>query len=136
MLPESKGAVHWSIGPLVKNKELAKAIKEGPYRKKALVPPSPWLDNTPPEIPNVAVNEFNGAIEITWGMQDEKDIAQWVLYFKYEGGNWDYKILDGEKRSQSLQKEVGDRKIKLDKIGVTAVDRTGNQSEFIELEIE
>lgn len=136
MLPESKGAVHWSIGPLVKNKDLSGALKEGPYQKKALVPPSPWLDNNPPEIPNVTVNEDRGKIEITWGVQNDSDIKQWVVYFKYETGNWDYKILTSEKRSQDLQKEVGDKNRKLQKIGITAVDRTGNQSEFIEIEIK
>ncbi|MBI6116125.1 glycoside hydrolase family 10 protein [Salegentibacter maritimus] len=135
MLPQSKGAVHWSIGPLLKNKELAKAIKEGPYRKKTLVPPSPWLDNTPPEIPNVTVNENLDKIEMTWGVEDDADIKKWVLYFKYETGSWDYKILNSEKRSQSLQKEVGKKKVQLEKIGITSVDRNGNQSEFIEIKI-
>ncbi|WP_037318299.1 glycoside hydrolase family 10 protein [Salegentibacter sp. Hel_I_6] len=136
MLPESKGAVHWSIAPLLQYEELAKAIKEGPYKKKMLVPPSPWLDNTPPEIPNVTANENRDKIEITWGLENDSDIKQWVVYFKYETGNWDYKILNSEKRSQDLQKEVGEKKRKLQKIGVTAVDRTGNQSEFIEIEIK
>ncbi len=135
MLPQSKGAVHWSIGPLIKNPELAKALKKGPYRKKTLVPPSPWLDNTPPEIPNVTVNENLDKMEITWGVENEEDIHKWVLYFKYETGNWDYKILNSEKRSQDLQKEVGEKKTKLQKIGITSVDRTGNQSEFIEIKV-
>lgn len=136
MLPQSKGAVHWSIAPLLQHKKLSEAIKEGPYKKKMLVPPSPWLDNTPPEIPNVTANENQDKIEITWGVEDDDDIKQWVVYFKYQTGGWDYKILNADTRSQNLQKEVGDRKVKLEKIGVTAVDRTGNQSEFIEIQIK
>jgi hypothetical protein len=135
MLPESKGTVHWSIGPLIKHKKLATALKEGPYSKKSLVPPSPWLDNTPPEIPNVTVNENRDKLEITWGVTKPEDVFRWVVYFKYETGNWDYKILTADKGSQDLQKEVGKKKIKLEKIGVTSVDRTGNQSEFIEIKV-
>jgi uncharacterized lipoprotein YddW (UPF0748 family) len=136
MLPESKGAVHWSIAPLLKHKDLADALKEGPYRKKTLVPPSPWLDNSPPEIPKVTVSEVGDKIEITWGLKNDENIKKWVVYFKYETGNWDYKILTAEKRSQNLQKEVGTNNTKLEKIGVTAVDPSGNQSEFIEIEME
>jgi hypothetical protein len=44
MLPDSKGAVHWSIGPLIKHPDLSKALLAGPYKNPALVPSSPWLD--------------------------------------------------------------------------------------------
>lgn len=135
MLPESKGAVHWSIGPLVKHKKLSEAIKDGPYRKKSLVPPSPWLDNEPPVNPQVVAKIENDRVNISWDHSNPEDVFRWVVYFKYENGNWDYKILNRDARTQNLQKEVGDKKVKLDEIGVTAVDRTGNQSEFIEVEI-
>ena len=72
---------------------------------------------------------------MTWGVENDADIKKWVLYFKYETGSWDYKILNSEKRSQSLQKEVGEKKVQLEKIGITSVDRNGNQSEFIEIKI-
>ncbi len=49
MLPKSSGEVHWSIGSLTKDSLLANAVVEGPYKKQALVPASPWLDNKAPE---------------------------------------------------------------------------------------
>ena len=49
-------------------------------------------------------------------VENEEDIHKWVLYFKYETGNWDYKIVNSEKRRQDLQKEVGEKKTKLQKI--------------------
>ena len=135
MLPQSKGAVHWSIGPLLKHKELSDAIKEGPYRKKSLVPPSPWLDNEPPAKPVVSAKIENDRVNISWDHSDFQDVFRWVVYFKYDTGTWDYKILSTNARQQYLQKEVGDKKRKLQKIGITAVDRSGNQSEFFEVQI-
>lgn len=136
MLPQSKGAVHWSIGPLVKHKELSAAIKEGPYSKKSLVPPSPWLDNEPPKTPDINTRAENDRMVISWEHEQADDIFRWVVYFKYEEGNWDYKILNHDARTQNLQRIVGEKERKLEKIGVTAVDRTGNQSEFKEILIK
>lgn len=133
MLPESKGTVHWSIGPLMKSEMLAKGLLEGPYRKKALVPPSPWLDDTAPEVP-----QFNASIEkdrllMNWEVNTPGDISKYVLWFKYEQGNWDYKILDGDTTAFSLQNIVGEKKRAMEKVGITAVDRLGNQSDFKEI---
>lgn len=136
MLPESKGAVHWSIGPLIEHKELSKAIKEGPYTKKSLVPPSPWLDNKPPKTPKVTTRAENDRLVISWEHEQAEDVFRWVVYFQYEEGNWDYKILNSDARTQNLQRIVGDQERKLEKIGITAVDRSGNQSEFKEILIK
>ncbi|WP_026932929.1 glycoside hydrolase family 10 protein [Christiangramia echinicola] len=133
MLPESKGTVHWSIGPLVKHKNLARALVEGPYRKKALVPPSPWLDDSAPEVPEFSFKVENDRLLMNWEVSDPKDISRYVIWFKYEQGNWDYKILDGNVTSFSLQNVVGEKKKMMERIGITAVDRLGNQSDFKEI---
>lgn len=133
MLPQSKGVVHWSVGPLIKSPELSTAILEGPYRRKALVPPSIWLDNESPKSPNVETVVNGDRLHISWSHVDSEDVNKWVLYFKYENGSWDHKILSGDISKFSLQYVVGDKKRLLEKIGITAVDRIGNQSEFIEL---
>lgn len=135
MLPKSKGAVHWSIGPLVQHENLAKALVEGPYRKKALIPASPWLDDSAPEAPEMNNKIENDRLKMSWKNEQTKDIDKYVLWFKYEEGNWDYKILDGSITFYSLQYIVGEKKRKIDKIGITAVDRLGNQSDFKEMEI-
>lgn len=130
MLPESKGTVHWSIGPLVKHDSLSMALKQGPYKKKSLVPSSPWIDDEAPENPQLQTSINNERIQINWTHPNPDDVFRWVIYFKYEGGNWDYKILNGDLSSYSLQYIVGNKKKKMEQIGITAVDRTGNQSEF------
>ncbi|PTX45004.1 uncharacterized lipoprotein YddW (UPF0748 family) [Christiangramia gaetbulicola] len=133
MLPESKGTVHWSIGPLMKSEMLAKGLLEGPYRKKALVPPSPWLDDNAPEVPQLNATIEKDRLLMNWEVNNPADIFKYVLWFKYEQGNWDYKILDGNTTAFSLQNIVGEKKRAMEKIGITAVDRLGNQSDFKEI---
>ena len=130
MLPESKGTVHWSIGPLMKHDALAKALREGPYKKESLVPASPWLDDDAPATPSVKTAINGERLMLNWTHPEIDDISKWVVYFKYEGGKWDYKILSGELDSYSLQYLVGNSKTVMEQIGITAVDRTGNQSDF------
>lgn len=133
MLPKSPGTVHWSIGPLIKYPELAKALVEGPYKKKSLVPASPWLNDKAPKVPNVNQNVINDQLELSWEHSADEDIFRWVVYFKYKDGGWDYKILESDARAFSLQNMVGEKKVTLETVGVTAVNRTGNESEFVQL---
>lgn len=136
MLPKSPGAVHWSIAPLLKYPEIPQALLEGPYKKKALVPASPWLTDRAPEAPKVVQKLNKERIELKWEYPEDQEISRWVLYFKYKDGGWDYKILDPQTRAFSLQYQVGKKLVPLETIGVTAVDRTGTQSDFIPLKIK
>lgn len=135
MMPKSPGAVHWSIAPLIKYPELAKALVEGPYQKKALVPASPWLKKEVPKTPKVTNRIINDRLELHWTYPGQDEIARWVVYFKYKAGGWDYKILEANAQSYSLQNEVGKKKVRIEAVGVTAVDRAGNQSEFVQLKL-
>ena len=132
MLPKSKGVVHWSISGLTKNDSLAKAILAGPYKKQALIPPSPWLDNTAPQPPQASIVSQEDKINIAWTHPDAKNVFQWVVYFQY-GDKWDYQIFNRNDTRFVLQKTFGDKLIPLNKIAVTAVDRVGNESEVKEL---
>lgn len=141
MLPKSMGTVHWSITALIKNDSLSKALLNGPYKKPALVPASPWLDNKAPASPVTETAIVGDSLNISWSHSDEKDVFRWVVYYKY-GTQWDYTILNSTERSIKLQrslllmptavqKEAGNTsstRITLNGIAVTAVDRTGNES--------
>ncbi|MFC2085284.1 exo-beta-N-acetylmuramidase NamZ domain-containing protein, partial [Bacteroidota bacterium] len=144
MLPENPGNVHWSIGSLVNNEDLVDAIFEGPYKKQALVPSSPWLDNQAPQEPIVNISEKADSLEIFWSHNNETDIYHWVVYFEH-GDSWDYKILNRYDRSISLPaftvnttilRRKGTDQIEsideilnpLNRIFVTVVDRVGNES--------
>lgn len=128
MVPESKGAVHWSISSVTKNPNLAKTLLESTYKKQALVPSSPWLDNKAPEMPVITINKSD-KLNINWNHPDEKDVFRWVVYYKY-GNNWNYVILNRNDRTYSLNItfEINKTTVNLTQVAVTAVDRTGNES--------
>jgi uncharacterized lipoprotein YddW (UPF0748 family) len=124
MLPNSMGAVHWSIAGLTKHDKLIKGIFDGPYKQGALVPPSPWLDNQAPAAPQVNAELQADQVKISWDHQDVKDVFRWVVYYQY-GDKWNYTILN--RNDRFLMKNVKEGSLKLTKISVSAVDRVGNE---------
>lgn len=145
MMPESPGVVHWSIGSLVYSPTLAPALKKGPYKRQALVPPSPWLDNKAPSAPDVSLYSTKGDVQLSWSHGNPDDIARWVVYYHY-GATWDHRIYGHDTRSARLsgfkideaylarmdsETDVNraDVLIPLKMIGVSAVDRFGNESQ-------
>ena len=144
MLPNSPGVVHWSIGPVASNPTLAQALLEGPYKRKALVPPSPWLDKKSPKAPEVDILKVGGNLKIIWKHTNPKDVARWVFYYKH-GAQWNYNISENSFSSDSIpayivnsallkrsdpksMTRVEDVVIPLDSIAVSVVDRFGNES--------
>ncbi len=136
MLPNSKGGVHWSIGPLLKHPSLSKALIEGPYKTPALVPASPWLDAEDPRAPVVASHTVSNKLNVSWQHDDPQNVFRWVVYYRYNHGAWEYKILTKNARSVELPKAHAERKATITHIAVTAVNRSGNESDFHEIRIK
>ena len=148
ILPKSPGVVHWSIGSLLYSPALTKAISDGPYKRQALVPPSPWLDKKSPAPPEVDVIQEEDSMRISWSHKNPEDIAHWVVYYKY-GSAWNHNIhgngdisdhipgfvinrnLLAQSDPQTIS-EIEDVLIPLDSIAVSAVDRYGNESKVIQ----
>lgn len=130
MQPQSKGVIHWSISSLTKNKRLADSLLKAVYKKQALVPASPWLDKKSPAMPFVANALQNNDLNISWTHPDANDVFYWVVYYRY-GSNWAYRILNHTSRSVQLERATGTgiSGQRLNAIIVSAVDRTGNESE-------
>ncbi len=145
ILKEDPGQVHWSIGPLVRNPALREAIYQGPYHHNALVPSSPWLDRKVPEVPFMKIVIRKDSLDISWNHQQTGDIFRWVLYHKY-GDNWSYTLFNKNDRSTTLpafmldqagmsrdQEQPVEEAIEaltpVSEIRLTAVDRTGNESD-------
>lgn len=122
MLPSSMGVVHWSISSLTRNPPMAAAILAGPYKRPALVPSSPWLDDKAPAAPSVNVARIDTTITINWTHPDPRDVFRWVVYFKPENEGWDYTILERGVNNYTLKRSG------ITGIRVSAVDRTGNES--------
>lgn len=130
LIPKSMGSVHWNLSSLTKNPKLTKDLIEGPYKTPALVPASPWLNNIKPPAPLVKFVSNTENISINWETSDINTF-KWVLYFQY-GDKWDYKILNRLAKNASLNKKIIDasgKEITLKNIIVSAIDRTGNESD-------
>ncbi len=142
-VPDLPGHIHFSMKALMEDRQGIKtALKKGPYAQQALVPPSPWLDDQPPDPPTVWVTDKNDSLEVAWNHPDPDDVFRWVLYYQYAEG-WQYLILDHNTHNYKLpsfymilpnvrganaetdQKKV---RINLSHLAVSAVDRTGNES--------
>ncbi|TCJ14603.1 hypothetical protein EPD60_11515 [Flaviaesturariibacter flavus] len=130
MLPESKGVIHWSIGQVFNNPNMANALLSGPYKREALVPASPWLDShnpAPPEVTTVAKGE---TVTVGWTHPEAGDVFRWIVYMKH-GNTWSYRILDAQERALPVAvttKGANNQELKLSAVSVSAVGRTGNES--------
>ncbi len=151
MLPESPGVVHWSIGPLERTPGLASAIAEGPYRRKALVPPSPWLDKRAPAPPVITTSKDKDHLRVSWSHPDPADVNRWVVYYRY-GSQWNQDIQGNTAREDAIpafilnraflgradREKINDIEqvlIPLDSIAVSAVDRFGNESALTKIAV-
>lgn len=151
VLYDSPGIVHWNIDGFTKSETLTKAVVEGPYRKKALIPASPWLDKEPPNAPVVKIAVEKDSLQINWGQNEKADLFSFVIYKKY-GEEWSYDIVGRQTQSTMLpgyvykpsiseiKKTEGINDVKeiiapLNTIAVTAVDKFGNESALSEIKV-
>ena len=136
ILPQSKGVVHWNISSLTRNPRMADTLLRSVYKKEALVPASPWLDNKLPSMPEVTPRLQGDTMRISWTHPDQKDIFHWVVYYQY-GNNWNYRVLNRNERSYEISQTIkfGKTVLQLKKVIVSAVDRLGNESEKKMIEI-
>ncbi len=142
-VPNGPGHVHFSMKALmIDSTGLASALKAGPYSNPALVPTSPWLDNSPPATPDIAVDTVDDTVQISWNHGDQNDVFRWVIYYQYDK-IWEYKIVNRMENSISIpasrvifrkkrgQEEPEQITQALQQIAVSAVDRTGNESDLL-----
>lgn len=151
ILFDSPGIVHWNIGGFLKSELLTKSVVEGPYRKKALVPASPWLDKEPPTPPKVEVAVNGDSLQINWSHNDTEDLSAYVIYTQY-GEEWTYDIVgrqtqsnmppgyvykyEGSERQTTGEAEkIEDVFTPLNAIAITAVDKFGNESTQVKINV-
>lgn len=131
MLPSSMGVIHWNIFSVSKNPPMAKALIEGPYKKEALVPESPWLGKDKPVKPIVSITTENDKVKVSWTHPESNNVFRWVVYYRY-GTQKRYRILNKNDRSILLDQSIvsgNKERIQIADIVVTAVNRLGNESE-------
>ena len=117
------GNIHFSFKSLQRNLGgVTDILRQKIYRREALIPKSAWLKQTRPLAPIVSIKRSADKIEINWSERGTRKAFWFVVYAKDENG-WSYSILpSGEKRI------VLSANRKISQIGVTSVDRLGNES--------
>ncbi len=133
IVPNSAGAVHWSIAGLTKNPEMLRKLKEGPYTQKALVPKSPWLKANVLLQPTLLLTNEKQHVFAKWLHKQPEQVVHWILYARY-GQAWQVEIFDAPITSYEIPKTKYGKQ--LNAVAVQAVDRLGNQSEYIAKPVE
>ncbi len=128
LVPNSPGAVHWSIAGLTKNPTMLNKIKSSMYQEQALVPLTPWLNANPLLQPTLLLTTEKDGIYAKWLHKQSDEIRQWILYTRY-GEVWTTEILEPGLTGKLLPKKKEGKT--LYDVAVKAVDRLGNESPYI-----
>jgi uncharacterized lipoprotein YddW (UPF0748 family) len=145
IVPVAPGHIHFSMKVFLRDSSALNAgLKAGPYRKQALVPPSPWLGDTPPAAPRMSATiADDSTIVLSWSHENAKDVFRYVVYYQYGGPNWEYTILNSQDRMVAIpysrvvrerprgrqrEENTPPRIEYVTKMAITAVDRLGNES--------
>lgn len=120
------GHIHFSMKAIMQNREgLADELKKGVYSQPALVPASPWLDSTPPSKPKAklvaATKKKQAELRLSPGSGEKP--WQYAIW-KWDGSAWTFQVVPGKWKAVQVEPDVTE-------IVVTAVDRSGNESERV-----
>ncbi|SEF58232.1 Uncharacterized lipoprotein YddW, UPF0748 family [Halpernia humi] len=128
ILPASKGEIHYSIAGLSKSSAMTSALKNGPYKEKALVPETPWLKTGTLKKPEISLVKNQNNIIVNWTSQDLQNVREWLLYTKY-GETWAVEILTPDILSKNLeQNKLGKN---LSAVAIKSVGKLGNESPYV-----
>jgi len=127
--PGAEGNVHFSMKALMDDdRNIAKALIEGPYSKPALVPATTWLAKDQPARPVVKIDS---QAEVGFTMPKGKPPWLWVIK-TLQGNSWQTTILPGTADSYAIESE-GD--LRPERITVSAVNRTGAEGPVAKLDL-
>ncbi len=127
VLGNDAGEIHWSMAGLTKNANMLPALKNGPYKEKALVPKSPWIKTIPLQAPTLFINDTGTAVQVSWSTKNIGQVFQWVLFTQY-GGTWETEILTLDELSKEIPRSRNGQT--LNAVAVKAIDRLGNESDY------
>lgn len=132
ILQDSDGEIHYSIAGLLNSPQMQSALKNGPYREKALVPASPWMPAVPVAKPSLQVKHAADHYTVHWQSKKPEQVFRWVLYARY-GNTWETEILEKIQEVPPLAAVKHGQK--LNTVALKAVDRLGNESDYDSKEI-
>jgi len=124
------GHIHWNMKSLMNNSTLADVLQSELYAQPALMPATPWLDNTRPSRPRLTLQNTNSISTATfiWHSTSPDRIFVWLLQTR-SGAKWITEVLPGKTCCHTLQGPNPDV------VAVTAIDRNGNASLPASLEL-
>ena len=129
---EADGTVHFSIKALLsENTDVGERLMAGPYAEPALVPPSPWLDDTPPAAPRLMVTRRGDAADVIALPGDGERVRHWVVRAR-RGGRWSWEVVPVTAGTYVVSGEGG----RVEAVAVSGVDRSGLEGPARVVEIE
>ena len=125
LVADAPGMCFFSMKSLQREgSRIAQALVDGPFAERALIPPTPWLDDRPPTAPEARVERASdGTLDVAWTPQGDEPAFQWVVAIE-RGANWEHRILPGA--SVATRIDAGAKPVT--RVAVSAVDRVGNLS--------
>ena len=126
-IPNSIGAIHWSIAGLTKNAAMTRAVADGPYRTEALAPRTPWLTSFYLSAPFVSGDTHKQSVFVKWSHPRKEQVSKWLVYTNY-GGEWKYEIVVPSILSKEFAREENGKKLKM--VIVKAIDPLENEGEM------
>ncbi|MBW3630137.1 MAG: family 10 glycosylhydrolase [Gemmatimonadetes bacterium] len=128
--PGASGNVFFRMRSLMSTRNgLYESLSRAPYNGAALVPASPWLSTVAPPRPRAAIQLTTpGRITIAVAPGGAEEVFLWTVRSRSPQG-WRSEVVPGWKRELTLTGTA-------DPIVITAVGRTGNESEPVVLRSE
>jgi uncharacterized lipoprotein YddW (UPF0748 family) len=124
------GFIFWPLGSVLNDRPLVARLKANEFAEPALIPPSPWLGDKPPAKPSVKLvgRGDNATVELRASRANGRgnDVFLWAVQARF-GDGWKLAVVPahvGEIPTEGASA-----------IAVTAIDRTGNASERVIVQV-
>jgi uncharacterized lipoprotein YddW (UPF0748 family) len=127
------GNIHYNMRALATDRGgLATLLRMGPYREPALVPPSPWLGEQIPPAPAATAARGGRPGEVVLTLQAPQAFL-FVVHLQ-EGAGWRTRVVPAEGGAGTVT--LADLPAGRPVVGISAVDRLGNEGPKIRVELE
>lgn len=118
------GHIHFSMVSLSQNrKEIRKRLAQEKYTSVALVPATPWLENTNIAPPQLQWNEEQKLLRVQLA---DSENTRWLAIWKQTEQQWQFSVQPASKLTIDLRKDVQQTPLK--QVVVMAVSRSGQES--------
>lgn len=128
VLKKDAGEIHWSIAGLTRNPNMLPVLKNSVYSEKALIPKTPWIKAVPLQTPTLFIADNGSFAQTNWSSGNMSNVFQWVLFKQYNGV-WETEILTLDTLSKDIPKFKDGKK--LNAVAIKAIDRLGNESDYM-----